>query len=153
MESAMLRSWRGGGAIEVSTVISSGFYRLATTMNGQADANGEDASLRWVADDVYVGMDHAKAREARGISSGIGATREGESGVRRLSWCSMRWGDSSARLAREERGFWSLELVSGDLLGRFPNSVRSPIVCLSSNTSVYFSPQDLTRLRTSVHNS
>ena len=51
-------------AIEVNAVISSGIYKLATTMNG-ANANGEDASLRLVRDDMYVGMeDHAKVREA-----------------------------------------------------------------------------------------
>lgn len=46
-------------AIEVNAAISSGIYRLAMAMDG------EDASLRLVADDVYVGVeDHAKAREA-----------------------------------------------------------------------------------------
>ena len=52
-------------AVEVNAVISSGIYRLATTMNGLAAANSEDATPRLVADDVYVGMeDHAKVREA-----------------------------------------------------------------------------------------
>jgi len=51
-------------AIEVNAVISSGIYRLAMVMDGTI-ANGEDVSLRLVADDVYVGVeDHAKVREA-----------------------------------------------------------------------------------------
>ena len=51
-------------AIEVNAVISSGIYKLATSVNG-ANAKGEDAALRLAADDVYVGMeDHAKVREA-----------------------------------------------------------------------------------------
>jgi len=50
--------------IEVNAVISGGIYRLAMAMDG-ANARGEDASLRLVADDMYVGVeDHAKVREA-----------------------------------------------------------------------------------------
>jgi hypothetical protein len=46
---------RVGRPAEVSALVSSGIYKLATTVNG-ANTKGKDSSLHLAADNVYVGM-------------------------------------------------------------------------------------------------
>jgi hypothetical protein len=127
-------------AIKASASTLSGIYRLATT-KAAADVKGEnpDASMGSVAKGAYVGAeDHAKVMEA--LKHFVGNWRERGGDLRRLDWCSVRWGSrEGGQRGEREGGFGSrnwLGRLALKALWRLRNSdrpsvLRSPIVNLS----------------------